>query len=161
MKLTNRVTITVILTLLPLGGRGPQTRHVAFGNPGLYAQANAYPPVTAPPESFFEKVREKDRDATRAFYRKYIDVRGMPAVAAAEVADLALQRTHEIVTHMLAGRPDVIKAMVDRGMYLTIIGKDQVYTDLPENRNARNPAYLNERVRGTGAFPPASARKTC
>jgi hypothetical protein len=109
--------------------------------------------VTAPPESFFEKVREKDRDAARAFYRKYLDVRGMPVVASAEVADLALQRTYEIVTHMLAGRPDVIRAMVERGMYLTIIGKDQVYTDLPENRNARNPAYLNERVRGTGGQP--------
>ena len=99
------------------------------------------------------KVREKDRDAARAFYRKYLDVKGMPVVASAEVADLALQRTYEIVTHVLAGRPDVVKAMVDRGMYLTIIGKDQVYTDLPENRNAPNPAYLNERVRGTGGFP--------
>ena len=38
-------------------------------------------------------------------------------------------------------------------MYLVIIGKDQVYTDLPENRNARNPDYLNERVRGTGGLP--------
>jgi hypothetical protein len=82
-----------------------------------------------------------------------MDVKGMPVVASAEVADLALQRTYEIVTHMLAGRPDVVKAMVDRGMYLTIIGKDQVYTDLPENRSAPNPAYLNERVRGTGGFP--------
>jgi hypothetical protein len=109
--------------------------------------------VTAPPESFFEKVRERDRDAARAFYKKYLDVQGMPVVASAEVADLALQRTYEIVTHVLAGRADVIQAMVDRGMYLTIIGKDQVYTDLPENRNAPNPAYLNERVRGTGGFP--------
>jgi len=140
MRLTQYVTITVVLALLPLSG-------------SLYAQTNAYPPVTAPPASFFEKVREKDRDAARAFYQKYLDVQGMPVVASAEVADLALQRTHEIVTHMLAGRPDVIKAMVERGMYLTIIGKDQVYTDLPENRSAPNPAYLNERVRGTGGFP--------
>jgi hypothetical protein len=112
-----------------------------------------YPQVTAPPESFFEKVRDRDRDAARQFYKKYMDVKGMPVVAAPEVADLALQRTYEIVTHMLAGRPDVLEAMVERGMYLVIIGKDQVYTDLPENRNARNPDYLNERVRGTGGFP--------
>ena len=111
------------------------------------------PQVTAPPESFFQKVRDSDRQAAREFYKKYIDVKGMPVAAAAEVADLALQRTYEIVTHMLAGRPDVLEAMVDRGMYLVIIGKDQVYTDLPENRNARNPDYLNERVRGTGGLP--------
>jgi len=113
----------------------------------------AYPAVNVPPDSFFEKVRERDRDVAREFYKKYIDIKGMPVVAAAEVADLALQRTYDIVTHMLAGRPDVLKAMVDRGMYLVIIGKDQVYTDLPENRNAQNPDYLNERVRGTGGFP--------
>ena len=111
------------------------------------------PAVGAPPESFFELVRERDRDAAREFYRKYIDVAGMPVVAAEEVADEALQRTYSIVTHMLAGRPDITKEMIDSGMYLIIIGKDQVYTDMPENRNARNPDYLNERVRGTGGRP--------
>lgn len=123
---------------------------VMVGQSGVIA---ARPEVTTPPDSFFEKVRERDRQAARQFYRKYVDVKGLPVVAAAEVADMALQRTYEIVTHMLAGRPDIIEAMVDRGMYLVIIGKDQVYTDLPENRNARNPDYLNERVRGTGGLP--------
>lgn len=111
------------------------------------------PSVSAPPESFFELVREEDRNAAREFYRKYIDVAGMPVVAADEVDDVALQRTHWIVTHMLAGRPDITGDLVDSGMYLIIIGKDQVYTDMPENRNARNPDYLNERVRGTGGLP--------
>jgi hypothetical protein len=73
------------------------------------------------------------------FYEKYIDIGGLPVVASGEVADLALQRTHEIVSHMLAGRPDILRAMVERGMYLVIIGKDQVYTDMPEYRNTRNP----------------------
>jgi alpha-glucosidase len=112
-----------------------------------------YPRVTAPPDSFFEIVREQDRDAARQFYRKYIDVKGMPVVAAAEVADLALQRTYDIVTHMLAGRPDIIQAMVSNRMYLIVIGKDQKYTDMPEYRNSRNPEYQNERVRGTGGRP--------
>jgi hypothetical protein len=109
--------------------------------------------VTAPPEAFFQIVREKDRDAARQFYKKYIDVKGMPVVAASEVADQALQRTYSIVTHMLAGRPDVLAAMVKSEMYLIIIGKDQVYTDMPEYRNDPNPAYQNERVRGTGGRP--------
>lgn len=111
------------------------------------------PPVIAPPESFFQIVNEKDREVARKFYGKYIDVNGLPVVAHAEVADLALQRTHEIVTHMLTGRPDIRAAMVSNGMYLIIIGKDQLYTDMPEYRNARNPEYLNERVRGTGGKP--------
>ncbi len=135
--------LTAVLAAAMLGGR-------AEGQPAADASQLV---ITAPPEAFFEKVRERDRDAARAFYRKYLDVNGMPVVAAAEVSDVALQRTHEIVTHLLAGRPDILKAMVEQRMYLTIIGKDQVYTDLPENRNARNPQYLNERVRGTGGFP--------
>ena len=111
------------------------------------------PPVTVPPESFFELISERDRDVARQFYKKYIDVKGMPAVAAGEVADEALQRTYSIVTHLLAGRPDVIEAMVKNRMYLIIIGKDQVYTDMPEYRHHPNPAYQNERVRGTGGRP--------
>ena len=143
MKRTIRVGMAVAMATLMLGGRAHSQSVTPADCPG----------VTAPPDSFFERVRENDRDAARKFYRKHIDVKGMPVVAAAEVAGLALKRTHEIVTHMLAGRPDVLEALVDRGMYLVIIGKDQVYTDLPENRNARNPDYLNERVRGTGGLP--------
>jgi len=111
------------------------------------------PQVTAPPDSFFEMVHDQDREAARQFYKKYIDVKGMPVVASGEVADLALQRTYSIVTHLLAGRPDVLEAMVKNRMYLIIIGKDQVYTDIPEYRNHPNPAYQNERVRGTGGKP--------
>src|SRR5262245_14599575 len=77
--------------------------------------------VTAPPDSFFALVRERDREVARAFYKKHLDIGGMPVVAAAEVADEALRRTHEIVTHMLAGRPDIVQAMAGSGMYLIII----------------------------------------
>ncbi|HMF14436.1 MAG TPA: prolyl oligopeptidase family serine peptidase, partial [Gemmataceae bacterium] len=114
------------------------------------------PKVTAPPETFFEKVREKDREAAGQFYKKYIDVKGMPVVAAAEVADDALQRTYYLVTHLLAGRPDILEAMVKNGTRLIVIGKDQVYTDMPEYRNHPNPTYQNERVRGTGGFDVTS-----
>jgi len=46
--------------------------------------------------------------------------------------------------------------MVKNGTRLIIIGKDQVYTDMPEYRNSRNPQYQNERVRGTGGFDVTS-----
>ena len=115
--------------------------------------SESLPTVSAPPESFFQLVAERDRDAARGFYKKYIDVKGMPVVAASQVADMALQRTYWIVTHLLAGRPDVLAAMVSNRMYLIIIGKDQVYTDMPEYRHHPNPEYQNERVRGTGGKP--------
>src|SRR5262249_11891085 len=111
------------------------------------------PPVTAPPESFFKLVRARDRAVARQFSQKCIHLKGMPVAASAEVSDLALQRTFDLVTHLLAGRPAVLHAMVTNGMYLIVIGKDQVYTDMPEYRNHPNPAYQNERVRGTGGKP--------
>src|SRR5439155_18692000 len=94
---------------------------------GLAGIAQTGPPVTPPPDAFFEMVREGDREAARAFYKKYLDLMGMPVVAAEVVADLALQRASEIVTRMLAGRPDVVAALVKNQMYLIVIGRDQVY----------------------------------
>jgi alpha-glucosidase len=114
------------------------------------------PAVSAPPEAFFAKFRERDREAACTFYKKYLDVKGMSVAASAEVADEALQRTHYLVTHLLAGRPDILGAMAKHGTRLIIIGKDQVYTDMPEYRAAPNPAYLNERVRGTGGLDVTS-----
>ncbi len=111
------------------------------------------PPVTPPPESFFQLVRENDREVAREFYEKYIDVNGLPVVASGEVDDRALQITYSIVTHMLAGRPDINEAMAENGMYLIIIGAKQLYTDMPEYRNHPNPDFMNERVRGTGGRP--------
>ena len=126
---------------------------LGFFTVGILESLAQGPGVTPPPDSFFQWVSERDRERAREFYKKYMDVSGLPVVASGEVADIALQRTHEIVTRMLAGRPDVLQAMVSNRMYLIIIGKDQVYTDMPEYRHARNPAFLNERVRGTGGRP--------
>jgi hypothetical protein len=137
VDLYNRIVPTVVLATL-----------------AFLVTPDAKPPrVTAPPASFFEKVDKNDREVARQFYKKYIDVEGMPVVAAKVVDDKALQRTYWIVTHLLAGRPDVLAAMIKQGMYLIVIGRDQVYTDMPEYRHERDPAYMNERVRGTGGLP--------
>src|SRR5262249_44795871 len=120
--------------------------------PPVPAGRGGLPPVTAPPAAVFGKVAPRDREKARQFYKKHIDVKGMPVLAAAAVADEALQRTHVIVTRLLAGRPDVLQAMVAHGTRLIIIGKDQVYTDMPEYRNSWNPKFMNERVRGTGGL---------
>jgi hypothetical protein len=124
-----------------------------MGEMPLFAEDKSeLPKVTAPPASFFEKFRDRDRDAARRFYKKYLDVNGLSIAAAAEVADEALERTRYLVGHLLAGRPDILRAMEKNGTRLIIIGKDQVYTDMPEYRNHPNPAYQNERVRGTGGL---------
>jgi dipeptidyl aminopeptidase/acylaminoacyl peptidase len=131
------------------GERPSDKRSAEFADDGK-------PQVVPPPESFFASVKDDDRDAARRFYTKFVDVRGLPVVAGADVEDLALQRTHELVTHLLAGRPDILQAMVQQGTRLVVIGKDQVYTDMPEYRNHPNPTFQNERVRGTGGLDVTS-----
>jgi len=144
MKHARRIIVALAISIISWDG--PLVGHAT-------AASDDPPQVTAPPESFFEMVRDRDRDAARQFYKKYVEVRAMPVVAAAEVENRALERTHEIVTGMLAGRPDVVEALVKNRMYLIIIGKDQVYTGMPEYRDHPNPAFQNERVRGTGGRP--------
>src|SRR5205823_8168845 len=135
---------TIIFTIALLLGAPSCSR--------LGADEPARPKVTAPPPAFFERFRERDRErdreAARLFYKKHIDADGLSIAAAAVVEDAALARTYDIVMHLLAGRPDVLDVMRKRGTRLIIIGKDQVYTDMPEYRLHPNPAYMNERVRG-------------
>jgi hypothetical protein len=137
----SRLLLAAILLALPAAGRGSPP---------------VSPAVTAPPPAFFEKFRERDREKARQFYKKYIDVKGLSVASAAEVADEALQRTYVIVTRMLAGRSDILDAMKKHGTRLIVIGKDQVYTDMPEYRNTFNPKFMNERVRGTGGLDVTS-----
>jgi hypothetical protein len=146
MKFAPHIVALLALILFAAGCRS----YSAGSTPS--AANEAAPRVTAPPESFFAKIPARDQDAARAFYKKYLAINGLPLAASGEVADEALQRDYYLVTHMLAGRPDIIKAMATNGTRLIIIGKDQKYTDMPEYRHAYNPDYLNERVRGTGGL---------
>jgi len=181
MNPTRQAITALTLTALTLAGstRAQSALRPALEPPDVKIEA---PAVTAPPESFFKLMEDRmgnprrrgsrrraadqaenqkaageqvaqELAIYRKFYKKYIDVKGLPVAAHADVSDLALQRTYDIVTHMLAGRPDVLQAMVSNRTYLIIIGKNQVYTDMPEYRNSPNPEFLNERVRGTGGNP--------
>jgi len=106
-------------------------------------------------------VAERDRDPARQFYRKYLEVKGLPVVAAAEVSDQALERTHDIVSHMLAGRPDLVEAMVKNRMYLIIIARTKC---IPTCRNTATVAIRNFKTSGCAGpadAPRVLARKTC
>src|SRR3712207_3518920 len=84
------------------------TASVALAQQQQQQQQQQQPAVTPVPERVFEKYPERDREAARAFYGKHVDVGGLSILAHASVADEALVRTHEIVGHMLAARPDVL-----------------------------------------------------
>src|SRR2546422_965897 len=139
-----RLIIAFTFIVLSLCGEGAQVQT---------AGPRESPSITTPPGSFFQLVRERDREAAHQFYKKYLEVKGLGVAAAPEVADQALARTSYVVTHLLAGRPDILSAMGSNGMDLIVIGQDQGYTRMPENSHLPKPALQNQRVRGTGGQP--------
>src|SRR5689334_16945427 len=75
-----QLVVSVAIAVLLAGCQShPAARVVAA------AQSPDVPPVIAPPESYFQRISEGDRDAARKFYKKYIDVKGLPVTASAEV----------------------------------------------------------------------------
>src|SRR5207244_755460 len=94
----NRTALSLLAFLLLAGSAAAQRK-------------DAPPKVTAPPDAVVEKYHAADKEVARKFYKKYLDCKGVAILAASEVADEALLRTHHIVTRMLAGRADVLEVM--------------------------------------------------
>ena len=84
------------------------------------------------------------------FYKKHLDCAGIPIDTSERVADAALVRAGELISLMLAGRPDVRAAMIKSGVRFAIIGANEQTTDIPEYSNMEPKAYVNERARGFG-----------
>ena len=69
-----------------------------------------------------------------SFYKKYLEVDGLYIVSSDKVRDEALEKAYEIVSLMLAKRPDIKRHMVSKGCHVMIIGEHEEVCDL---RNMR------------------------
>jgi hypothetical protein len=111
-----------------------------------------------------------------AFYAKYVDAGGILVTTSARVLDSALLVARDIVTSMLAERPDVRAELVKQHARVGVMAIDEMTTDLPEQRDWTKPApddprlttcekinyakiarmtdreYWNERARGMGGL---------
>lgn len=89
------------------------------------------------------------------FYHKYLDAGGIPVISSEKVEDRALIVAREIVTEMLAHRPDLFEAMRTRGAYVGIMSRNEVTTDIPEHAHLANDPDVDwdERARGLGGTP--------
>ena len=99
------------------------------------------------------------------FYKKYIETEGLYVTSSENVSDEALIKACEIISLMLAKRPDVKKQMVKEGCHVMIIGKDEETCDLPEFAHIcdtpENIAYWNWRARGFGGEPEDKYSASC
>ncbi|EHQ30632.1 hypothetical protein [Mucilaginibacter paludis] len=80
------------------------------------------------------------------FYQKYTDAFGIPVIASENVSDDALLVARDIINYMLLKRPDVRAGMIKLNARLSIIGKAEMQTDLPECRDWKKPDFNDERL---------------
>jgi len=99
------------------------------------------------------------------FYKKYIETEGLYVVSSDQVSDEALLKACDIISRMLAKRPDVKAKMVQMGCHVMVIGRDEEVCDLPEYahicNSPENIAYWNRRARGFGGSPEDDYSASC
>ena len=97
----------------------------------------------------------------KGFFSKRLDFQGIPIKAPAVVADEALfaayGRLSLLLTNLEARQPMLLSNLVEAGVELHIIGRDQVTTDLPEWRQDKGKPLAeyhgltrDQRTRGMG-----------
>ena len=100
-----------------------------------------------------------------SFYQKYIETEGLYVTSSGKVSDEALLKACDIISLMLAKRPDVKAHMVKKGCHVMILGKDEETCDLPEFAHICNCEdsikYWNWRARGFGGAPEDEFSSSC
>ena len=100
-----------------------------------------------------------------SFYQKYIETEGLYVTSSGKVSDEALLKACDIISLMLAKRPDVKAHLVKKGCHVMVIGKDEETCDLPEFAHICNCEdsikYWNWRARGFGGAPEDEFSSSC
>jgi hypothetical protein len=110
--------------------------------------------------------------AVSPFYKKYVDALGIPVISSERVPDDALLVARDIINTMLAKRPDVRKALIERKWRTGVIAEVEMTSDIPEYANHKRPGapqgepvnqadrdYHANRSRGLGGNPTTGAEE--
>lgn len=97
--------------------------------------------VTTPPDSLH----------LDPFYKKYVDVNGIPLISSHRVPDSAFVAAHRTLYAMTSMLPEaVLDSMVNRGTRVAIMARYEGTTDIPEHRDLVNDTTLNWDLRARG-----------
>ena len=85
------------------------------------------------------------------FYKKYVDVNGIPLISSWRVPDSAFVAAHRTLYAMTRMLPEaVLDSMVHRGTRVAIMARYEGTTDIPEHHYLINDTSLNWDVRARG-----------
>ena len=97
--------------------------------------------VTTPPDSL----------GLDPFYKKYVDVNGLPLISSWRVPDSAFVAAHRTLYAMTSMLPEaVLDSMVARGTRVAIMARYEGTTDIPEHHYLVNDTVLNWDLRARG-----------
>ena len=81
------------------------------------------------------------------YYQQWINVRGFPVLASAEVSPYAVKEAAWIIGHMIGHRPDVLRVMAERTARFSIVPHNKHTSDMPESNTGRLSFFWDVRHR--------------
>ena len=86
------------------------------------------PSVVAPPARF----------KIDPYYTKFTFAREFPVIGSKKVSNAALLKANDTIRKMFAYRHDILKAMIEDGARLVVLGEGEKLSDLPEFKQSQN-----------------------
>ena len=84
------------------------------------------------------------------YYQQWINVRGFPVLASAEVRPYTVKEAAWTIGHMVGHRPDILKAMAQIKARFSIVPHNKHLPDIPEYDFGRLDFFMEIRARGIG-----------
>ena len=90
------------------------------------------------------------------YYQQWINVRGFPVLASAEVSPYTVKEAAWTIGHMVGHRPDILKAMAQIKARFSIVPHNKHLPDIPEYDFGRLDFFWEMRARGIGGLTTTS-----
>ncbi|UCD74260.1 MAG: hypothetical protein JSV91_10765 [Phycisphaerales bacterium] len=85
------------------------------------------------------------------FYRKMVNLAGLPVIGSARVNDYALLEGAYLIGRMLGDRDDLRRVLIERRIRVVIMAYNEYTTDIPEHSDLDPAEFWDRRARGLGA----------
>ena len=141
-KILSSILTPLILVTLLLFSANSFAQQVPFADVP-FDPANIPEPV--PPPAAVRDFFELD-----PYYQQWINVRGYPVLASAEVSPYTVKEVAWTIGHMVAHRPDILKTMAHNRARFSIVPHNKHLSDIPEYDSGRLNFFWEIRARGVG-----------
>ena len=138
-KILSSILTLLTLVTLSIFSANSFAQQVPFANVP-FDTTNIPEPV--PPPAAVRDFFELD-----SYYQQWINIRGFPVLASAEVSPYALKEAAWLIYQMIGHRPDVLKIMAERTARFSIVPHNKHTSDMPESNTGRLSFFWDVRHR--------------